>query len=336
MTIREIAKELKLSTATVSLALSGEGAKYNLSAKTVERVREFAKKSGYVPNRLAIKLFGKKVDQTIGLLFMQGSADDRTTPLLNHAMRYLTDNHREFQVYSCHDFYSNPAAYVNTLQYMRGMGLRIIVIIGPLNQNYSMDPRLYEGLEVYAMDFDETAIGIPPFFRSVGLCNRREFHTRLVHALIAQGQGPILTQNAVRFMVDDWKDEYGVALPDPTDMSKDFFAIGQNLCQTAVELFRQGRCRTFLSHNDRIATGMMSALLAKGIRIPEDIQIIGYNDSEYADYTAIPLSSVRSPAESHTLQALEHLVKGTPLPRTLFSPLKLVQRKSSRLLEELS
>jgi len=329
MTIREIAKELHLSTATVSLALSGEGSKYNLSSKTVERVREFARQSGYVPNRLAIKLFRKKADQTIGILFLQGSADDRTMPVLNHAMCYLTENHREFQVYSCQDFYLNPLAYATTLRYMRSMGIRTIVIIGPLTQNYSMDPKLYEGLEVYAMDFNEEVIGIPSVFQSVGLCNRKEFHTQMVETLLAQGRGPILTVNAVRFLVNGWQDSYGIAVNNPKSMTEDFFLFGKNLSEYAAELFRQGKCRTFLSHNDRIAIGMISGLLERGIRVPEDIQVIGYNDSEYADYTAVPLTSVRSPAERHTLQALEHLVKGTPLPPVLFSPLEVVQRKSS-------
>ena len=329
MTIRELAKALNLSTATVSLALSGEGERYNLSSKTVARVQEFAKQSGYVPNRLAIKLFGKKADQTIGVLFLQGSSDDRTLPVLNQVMQYLEENDREFQVYSCHDFYLKPSAYATTLRYMRGMGIKKIVIVGLVNQNYPMDPALYEGLEIYAMDFDERVIGIPPFFRCVGLCNRQEFHTWLVQTVIAQGRGPILTQAAIRYYIDDWTDDYGVCVEDPKDLQVDLFAYGRKLSERAVELFRQGRCRTFLSHTDRIATGMIAGLLEAGLRVPEDIQVIGYNDSEFAGYTAVPLTSVRSPAKRHTIQALEHLVKKTPLPQVLFSPLELVQRKSS-------
>lgn len=334
MTIRELAKALKLSPATVSLALSGEGVKYNLSAETIARVREFAEQSGYVPNRLAIKLFSKEADQTIGVLFLQGSSDDRTMPVLSRVMRYLEENNREFQVYSCHDFYLNPSAYATTLRYMRGMGLKKILIVGTVNQNYPMDPALYEGVEIYAMDFDAAGIGIPPFFRSVGLCNRQEFHTWLVRAVIAQGRGPILTQAAIRYYVDGWTDDYGVFVKNPDDLNTDLFAYGRKLSEYAAELFRQGRCRTFLSHTDRIATGMLNGLLERGLRVPEDIQVIGYNDSEYAGYTAVPLSSVRSPAERHTLQALEHLVKGTPLPKVLRAPLELVQRKSSYPLGE--
>lgn len=329
MTLREIAKALNLSPTTVSLALSGEDGKHHLSPKTVARVREFAQQAGYVPNRLAIKLFSKKEDQTVGVLFLQGAADDRTLPLLNKVMQYLTVNHCEFQVHSCQDFYANPRAYANTLRYMRSVGLRIIVIIGPLNLKYSIDPMLYEGLKVYAMDFDENGIGTPSVFQSVGLCNRKEFHVWLVRTLLERGQGPLLIDKSVRNCLDDWKEEYGVVLEEPRSADEDLFSCGKELAELAFELLHKGRCRTILSHNDRIATGMMAGLLEHKVRIPEEIQIIGYNNSAYADFTAVPLTSIRTPAEHHTFQALEHLVKGTPLPHVLYSPLELVQRQSS-------
>lgn len=48
--------------------------------------------------------------------------------------------------------------------------------------------------------------------------------------------------------------------------------------------------------NDLLALGVMRHLLQQGIRIPDQIAILGYDDIEYAPSAAIPLSSISQPA----------------------------------------
>ena len=47
--------------------------------------------------------------------------------------------------------------------------------------------------------------------------------------------------------------------------------------------------------NDLTALGLLQGLVMHGIRVPEDIAIIGYDDIEFAAASLIPLSSVRAP-----------------------------------------
>jgi len=47
--------------------------------------------------------------------------------------------------------------------------------------------------------------------------------------------------------------------------------------------------------NDQVALGVLQGFVSKGIRVPQDVAIIGYDDIEYARAAAIPLSSVRQP-----------------------------------------
>ncbi len=87
--------------------------------------------------------------------------------------------------------------------------------------------------------------------------------------------------------------------------------------------------------NDLTALGLMQGLsVTYGVRIPEDIAIIGYDDIEFAESSLIPLSSIRAPHEGFGFAAVDLLVNemsGDPRPgpkQQVFAP-ELVVRASS-------
>jgi LacI family transcriptional regulator len=49
--------------------------------------------------------------------------------------------------------------------------------------------------------------------------------------------------------------------------------------------------------NDLLALGVLQEMTQRGIRVPADIAIVGYDDIEFAAAAAVPLSSVRQPRE---------------------------------------
>ena len=50
--------------------------------------------------------------------------------------------------------------------------------------------------------------------------------------------------------------------------------------------------------NDLLALGVLQALTIAGLRVPEDVAIVGYDDIVFAAAAAVPLSSVRQPREA--------------------------------------
>ncbi|MCW2839029.1 MAG: LacI family transcriptional regulator [Aeromicrobium sp.] len=50
--------------------------------------------------------------------------------------------------------------------------------------------------------------------------------------------------------------------------------------------------------NDLVALGVLQALTLRGVRVPDDVAIVGYDDIDFASSAAIPLSSVRQPART--------------------------------------
>lgn len=63
-----------------------------------------------------------------------------------------------------------------------------------------------------------------------------------------------------------------------------------------LALPRKSRPDAVFAANDLVALGVLQALTLAGVRVPDDIAIIGYDDIDFAASAAIPLSSVRQPA----------------------------------------
>lgn len=58
-----------------------------------------------------------------------------------------------------------------------------------------------------------------------------------------------------------------------------------------------------------MALGATAALRAQGLRIPEDVAVVGYDDIPLAAYAAPPLTTIRSPALEHGRLAGETLIR---------------------------
>lgn len=63
--------------------------------------------------------------------------------------------------------------------------------------------------------------------------------------------------------------------------------------------------------NDLLALGVLQAMYAAGVRVPEDIAIVGYDDIEFASAATVPLTSVRQPAVTMGAMAAELLLEET-------------------------
>lgn len=87
--------------------------------------------------------------------------------------------------------------------------------------------------------------------------------------------------------------------------------------------------------NDMLAVGVLRGLLQAGVRIPQDVQVIGYDDIDFAAAAAVPLSSVRQPTYQLGRIATELLLAEVDDPerhahqQIMFQP-ELIVRDSTR------
>jgi LacI family transcriptional regulator len=63
--------------------------------------------------------------------------------------------------------------------------------------------------------------------------------------------------------------------------------------------------------NDLLALGVLQALYAAGVTVPDEIALVGYDDIEFAAAAAVPLTSVRQPASRMGRAAADLLIEET-------------------------
>lgn len=86
--------------------------------------------------------------------------------------------------------------------------------------------------------------------------------------------------------------------------------------------------------NDLLALGVLQEVTRRGLRVPADVALVGYDDIDFAAAAAVPLSSVRQPREDLGRAAMELLLDEVNHPdrhrhrQVVFEP-ELVVRESS-------
>ncbi|MEO8660751.1 MAG: GntR family transcriptional regulator [Bryobacteraceae bacterium] len=93
------------------------------------------------------------------------------------------------------------------------------------------------------------------------------------------------------------------------------------------------RAKAFVCANDRTAGTLMQVLLELGLRIPQDIRIVGMDDVEYASLLPVPLTTIHQPCREIGEAAVEAMVERIAHPglpaRDILLDCQLVVRKSS-------
>jgi len=108
-----------------------------------------------------------------------------------------------------------------------------------------------------------------------------------------------------------------------------------------IEFFRDRKREEFptaiVCFNDQQALGVMIALLELGIRVPDDISIVGNDDIYYARIYPIPLTTIRAPQHEIGRKAAEILIRiiESPVPpptEKIVLETEFIVRKSTRVL----
>ncbi len=104
--------------------------------------------------------------------------------------------------------------------------------------------------------------------------------------------------------------------------------------EAAIRLLENGaRFTALVCANDDMALAAMRAIKEKGLRIPQDISVVGFDDQNFASYCDPPLTTVRQDFHALGMHSFQHLVsliktpETTPHQRLLFP--ELVVRQST-------
>jgi LacI family repressor for deo operon, udp, cdd, tsx, nupC, and nupG len=82
-------------------------------------------------------------------------------------------------------------------------------------------------------------------------------------------------------------------------------------------LAQQQRFTAVFCSNDEMAVGAIHAIKSKGLRVPQDISVVGFDDIRFSRYTDPPLTTIAQPKDElgrEAMSMLIELMRGTDIP----------------------
>lgn len=95
----------------------------------------------------------------------------------------------------------------------------------------------------------------------------------------------------------------------------------------AIEIFDRTPVTALVAANDRVAFGIYQAAQERGIRIPEDLSVVSFDDEYLASYLHPALTTMQIPYLEMGRKAMQLTLDGNPPPKTLL-PMPLQDRGS--------
>ena len=326
VTVLDVAREAGVSASTVSRILNGSTRVGSDKREAVERA---IKKLDFQPNLFA-RYLKSGTTMTVGIL-----GQDIESPFFTRAMRGVED---ELQgtgyapmIVTGHWNAVEEEERIRMLLARRIDGL--VILTGHLGDTQIVDfarhqpivvtGRTLEAPNVRSRQLDQEAGGYLATKHLIGLGHRRIAHIAGPHD---QPDAQARYAGYARAL-----GEAGLAVNPDLIVQGDFLEASGLLAMN--RLLDSGHSFTAVfAANDQSAFGARVAMYRRGVRVPDDVSLVGVDDLPAAAYFTPPLTTVRQPiydmgryAAATLMQMLGHPVKDVEVP-----PLELIVRETTR------
>lgn len=304
VTIRDVARQAGVSVATVSRYINQNAP---VSSEVAERLDKVMTELRYVPHAAARHLASRKT-RVVGLL-LNNLHNDFFVPLLNGVESVI-----------------------------RKRGYNLIIATYHANSRNQMNPPIgphnTDGLLVFSDGlFDEdlanwNASGFPMVLvhrtpppsapiPSVTVENVEITHTLIDHLIKVHGRRRIMFLRGPEYQEDSMKREIGyksALQANGIPFDENLVLNGDFERDIAYQVMDHFLCNgnrvafdAIFTGDDDAAIGVLRALHQHGLRVPEDVAVIGFDDLGFAPFLNPPLTTVRAPTESVGRIAAERL-----------------------------
>lgn len=337
VTIKDIAKALGLSTSTVSRALRDS---YEISPETKKLVLQYAQKINYHPNPIALSLKERR-SRSIGVIvaeiansFFSQTIDGIESIANNNGYNVIISQSRE----------SNEKELVN-LNYLTSRSIDgLIVSVSAETKDFSAFKELFDrGMPI--VFFDRIVNDIDT--HKVIVDNYKGAFDAVAH-LISNGYTNIAAVSGSELLSisKDRLEGYKAALrehglPVSDDRIK-FCPNGGRVVEEVEEAVTQLLALpkspdAILSLSDKLTTGCLRILKGKNIKVPDQMGLIGFSNSDLTELIEPPLSIIKQPAlemgeiaTNQLLQLIESKRPVTDFETTVLAPQLIIRQSSAK------
>ncbi len=318
--MKDVAAACGVSVATVSKALSNHR---DIGENTRRQIKEMADRMGYLPNQSARYLKTNR-SYNIGVLFEDAAGSGLTHDFFSGVLQSLktTAESKEYDVTflnaSCSDM-----SYVERAKYrgFDGVAIACFDFTSPRIQEL-----LQSGLKIVTIDYIADN-------RSAVLSDNMDGMYRLMQYIFEQGHtriayiygdGSRVTRQRLAAYYRSME-EHGAAVPEGY-VKESLYRDTEMAYRLTEELLSLKEPPTCIVYPDDIACfGGINAIRARGLRIPEDISVAGYDGIRAAQYVEPRLATLHQDVKAMGELAALSLIQEIEKPMTSVPTIHTVQ-----------
>lgn len=330
-TIYDLAKITGFSITTVSKALNNYS---DVSEKTKAKIVQAAADMGYLPNAHAQSLSTKR-SWTIGVMFSEAHGVGMMHPFFNaiiESFRKATEQQGYDLIFASRNLRNRDMSY---LEHFRHRAVDGIVVICSDQMDQHVQELIQSTIPIVVVDMDSTDCSVVFSDNLTGGELAVNHLHQLGHRLIAHIAGDTTT-DAGSARIEGYKQamgHLGLPIPDGYIVSGGFFSVEEGKQAMQELLALPERPTAVFVAGDQMAIGAIDAIHEVGLRIPEDLSVVGYDDIELAKFITPKLTTVRQDTDTigqHAANLLiEQIVNKKRVMTTDIIPVDLIVRHST-------
>ncbi|HEX7715632.1 MAG TPA: LacI family DNA-binding transcriptional regulator [Bacillota bacterium] len=304
ITIKEIAQKTGYSVNTVSRALANRG---EISKETAAKICKVAESLGYVPNLLARGLAGRR-SNTIGFI-MGDMLNPFHWPVVKVIQEELNDRGLNLVMANSRETPDGLRTAVNIMQSNQVDGLLMFFTDGgeeSLRVLHSRNiPTVLIGTRSDAVptSYVECNDVLGGYLAAMHLiqrgCRRIAFVGKKQHTVPSDSR---LEGYCQALQKKGYEIDPDLLISAPPNLEGGYISAGN------VDFLNCG-IDGIVAYNDLLAIGIIRNLLERGIRIPEQVAIVGYDNITFGEYCYPPLTTVNIPKEQMGRKAVELIIE---------------------------
>lgn len=332
VTIIDVAKEAKVSHATVSRVINDRN---NVRPATRERVLAAMDKLGYQVNVQARTLAGGR-SKVIGLL-VHGLGNPYTGEVTSGIDEACNEANYNMMLYTTHRQISKEVDFVNFM--VKGTCDGLLIVLPQSPDRYLTHLRK-SGLPYVLVDHrgeDERDASI--------ICNNVKGAYKAVEHLLQLGHRRIACisgtseSHSTQERLQGYRQaltEYGITVDPSLIVDGDFMQLGGFQAMSHLLDNVTPRPTAVFALSDLMALGCLDAARERGLKVPDDLSVVGFDDIPQAGYLRPPLTTVHQPmvemGRFATRMLLDYIAQPDLLPQKVELPTKLIVRATTQQL----
>ena len=333
VTIKDVAKLAECSPTTVSRVINNSD--HPVSKDTEDKVKAAIEKLNFSPNRIAQGLKSDK-SNIIGVI-VHDICDSYFAEMVKGIEEFISGHEYIVNIYNTS---RSVEKEVHAVKMLKANRADAIVLAGGALMDKEYEQQMYTLIEQLKAQ-GTILLGITPHpfeINNINLGNKKaaetitEYLLENGHREIAFVDGPekLYTSFLRREGLKDKLKENGLELPDELIFTGDFSFEGGR--KAALELIDKiDQFTAVFAANDATALGLIWELNNQGIKVPDDISVVGIDDLPEAKYSYPPLTTVSLPIHQLGTNIGKYLLENLKEKKNSdFSnvELKLIERNS--------